>query len=57
MTSGAVKATVRALPGDGARLGATPVDGGVNFAVASGVAYVDIGTGEAYTSEATIYIQ
>jgi glycogen operon protein len=30
--------TVKALPGDGARLGATPEDGGVNFAVASTVA-------------------
>ena len=38
MTAGAVRATVRALPGDSARLGATPVDGGVNFAVASSVA-------------------
>ena len=38
MTEGAVKATVKALPGDGARLGATPQDGGVNFAVASTVA-------------------
>jgi isoamylase len=38
VTEGAVKATVRALPGDGARLGATPDDGGVNFAVASSVA-------------------
>ncbi len=38
MTEGAVKATVTALPGDGARLGATPRDGGVNFAVASTVA-------------------
>ena len=37
MTAGA-PATVRALPGDGARLGATPVDGGVNFAVVSSVA-------------------
>ena len=35
MTSGQAKATVKALPGDGARLGATPQDGGVNFAVAS----------------------
>ena len=31
-------ATIKALPGDGARLGATPSDGGVNFAVASSVA-------------------
>jgi glycogen operon protein len=30
--------TVKALPGDGVRLGATPEDGGVNFAVASTVA-------------------
>ena len=34
----AAPATVKALPGDGARLGATPEDGGVNFAVASSVA-------------------
>ena len=38
MTEGAVKPTVKALPGDGTRLGATPRDGGVNFAVASTVA-------------------
>jgi glycogen operon protein len=38
VTAGAIRATVRALPGDSARLGATPVDGGVNFAVASSVA-------------------
>jgi isoamylase len=31
-------AVVKALPGDSARLGATPEDGGVNFAVASTVA-------------------
>ncbi len=37
MTEGA-PAAVRALPGDGARLGATAEDGGVNFAVASTVA-------------------
>ncbi|HEX4088872.1 MAG TPA: glycogen debranching protein GlgX [Trebonia sp.] len=37
MTEGAL-AAVKALPGDGARLGATPQDGGVNFAVASTVA-------------------
>ncbi len=30
--------TLKAMPGDGARLGATPRDGGVNFAVASTVA-------------------
>ena len=34
----ATPATLKALPGDGARLGATPADGGVNFAVASTVA-------------------
>jgi glycogen operon protein len=44
--------TVKALPGDGTRLGATPADGGVNFAVASTVAegvtvcLFDAGTGE-----------
>jgi isoamylase len=38
VTEGAVTATVRAIPGDSARLGATPADGGVNFAVASTVA-------------------
>jgi isoamylase len=37
VTAGA-PATVKALPGDGGRLGATPDDGGVNFAVASTVA-------------------
>jgi isoamylase len=31
-------AAIKALPGDAARLGATPEDGGVNFAVASSVA-------------------
>jgi isoamylase len=34
----AAAAVIKALPGDSARLGATPADGGVNFAVASTVA-------------------
>ena len=58
MTAGAVNPSVRALPGDGALLGATPVDDGVNFAVASSVAQevtvclFDAATGEEIAGQA-----
>ena len=38
MTSQDASATPRVLPGDAARLGAIPHDGGVNFAVSSTIA-------------------